>query len=177
MKIFLIYTLQMQMGALWKQNTYILQLMLESPLKAEYLHITVASGGLFESRVLTHCSCCWGLLWKQSTYIWSASEHIIWVDHKFSPKLRTVYVRNTSNAPKKGGPGKCLARFPLNTPPPTTVPVDFALHPPRNNLHTFVKLCASSSSFFYLLTSIIMVLFTYLHFSPNMTTQTRKIKI
>jgi len=30
------------------------------PVKAEHLHIAVATMGSFESRVLTHCSCCWG---------------------------------------------------------------------------------------------------------------------
>ena len=37
-------------------------------LKAEYLHITVVVEGPFESRVLTYCSCCWGPLWKESSY-------------------------------------------------------------------------------------------------------------
>ena len=36
--------------------------------KAEYFHIIVATGGPFESRVLTHCSCCFGPLQKRSTY-------------------------------------------------------------------------------------------------------------
>ena len=79
------------------------------PLKVEWLHFTVAVGGLwkaeyqhnafavgnfwklltvfiedtFESRVVTHCSCFWGTLSKQSTYLRSASHFIIWVDIKF----------------------------------------------------------------------------------------------
>jgi len=32
------------------------------------LHVTTAVGGTFESKLLTHCSCCWGSLWKQSSY-------------------------------------------------------------------------------------------------------------
>ena len=39
----------------------------EAPLRAEYLHIEIATGGPLESRVLAHCSCCWGTLLKLST--------------------------------------------------------------------------------------------------------------
>ena len=36
--------------------------------RVSYLHITVALRGPFESRVPTHCSCCWGHLREQSSY-------------------------------------------------------------------------------------------------------------
>jgi len=37
-------------------------------LKSEYIHITVAVGSPFASKVLTHYNCCWGPFQKQSTY-------------------------------------------------------------------------------------------------------------
>ena len=55
-------------GPLWKQATYILQLLLAGPFESMEFYITVAVGGPFESKVLIHYTCCWGPLWKHSTY-------------------------------------------------------------------------------------------------------------
>jgi len=42
-------------------TSLVLQLLVEAPLKAKHLHITFAiAEAPFESRVLTHYSCCWG---------------------------------------------------------------------------------------------------------------------
>jgi len=73
------------------------------PLKAEYLHIiTVTVGSPFESRVLTHYyNCCWGPLWKESTYLWSASECFIWVDNTFLTKMRKIYTWNNLRDPRQ----------------------------------------------------------------------------
>jgi len=38
-------------------------------LKARFLNITIAVGGSFESRVLTHYNCCWGLFESMKFYI------------------------------------------------------------------------------------------------------------
>jgi len=64
----------------------------------------------------THSSCCRGSLWKQSTYLWSVSEYIIWVDDVFHQKWETFTCETPQRSQWKGGPrGKCLAFLPLNT--------------------------------------------------------------
>jgi len=38
-------------------------------LKPRYSNITIAVGGPFESKVLTHYNCCWGLFESKEFYI------------------------------------------------------------------------------------------------------------
>jgi len=61
-------TLQMLLGSSLKARNFTLQLLLGASLKASYLHIAISVGGPCESKVLTHYNCCWGPIWKQSTY-------------------------------------------------------------------------------------------------------------
>ena len=77
----------------------------------------------FERRVLMHCSgcwgplrmqntstvtyynCCWGPFWKQSIYLWSASEYItsMWVDSTFFIKIdENLRAKHLEGALKKG---------------------------------------------------------------------------
>jgi len=71
-------------GSLWKESTSTLQFLLgplQWSLKAEYLQISVAVGGSFESKVLTYDLLC------STLYEWIM---------RFSPKIRKIYARNTS---------------------------------------------------------------------------------
>jgi len=93
---------------------------LQRSFKAEYLHNFVVLGGSFESRLPSNCSCCWGPLWKQSTYRLVSvggvfESRVLTYDLLcstlyewnivFSPNIRNIYTCNTSRgAPKKGGP-------------------------------------------------------------------------
>jgi len=43
-------------------------------LKARYLQIKIAAGGHFESKVLKHYNCCWGLFETKEFYIIIAVE-------------------------------------------------------------------------------------------------------
>jgi len=113
-------TLQVLLEALWKQITFKLQLLLEASLKAKYLYITVSVGEPFESRILTYDLLC------STLYGWITS---------FSPKIRKMYVRNTSRGPKNSGAwGKYLARIPLNTP----LLMRSGLHRPKVRIRTAV---------------------------------------
>jgi len=82
LKLFFICLLEMVVGPFWKYSANTLQLLLGSPFKGRYLHITidicVSFKGMelahytcywapFESKLLTHYNCCVGPLWKHST--------------------------------------------------------------------------------------------------------------
>jgi len=91
----------MLLGALWEQNTYTLQLLLGAPSKAKYLHTRVSVEGFLKSSARTHCSGYLGALWKQSTYLSSALEYIVWVDNTFFTKNEENFrAKHLEGAPK-----------------------------------------------------------------------------
>jgi len=55
-------------GNLFDSKEFYIAVTVVAPLKSRYLHITVVVWSPCESKLLTHCSCCQGPLWIQSTY-------------------------------------------------------------------------------------------------------------
>jgi len=82
---FFICSLKMVVRSLWKDGTCTLQLLLVATLNVRFLHIKVAAGGPFQSKVLTHYSCCWHLFESMKFYI------IIAVGDPFESKVLTHY--------------------------------------------------------------------------------------
>jgi len=46
--------IKIAVGGLFESKDFYITVTVEAPLKSRYLHITIAVGGPFESRVLTH---------------------------------------------------------------------------------------------------------------------------
>jgi len=84
-------------------------------LKAEYLRITVAVGGPFESRVPTHC--CW-VHFKIRVLTCDLLRSILyeWII-SFSSKMRKIYARNTSSGGLKRGERQVPRSLPLKSNP------------------------------------------------------------
>jgi len=69
-------------------------------MQAEYLHITAAVGGPFESRVLTYD------LLQSIVYEWLLS---------FSPKMRKIYARSTSSGGLERGDEASASPLPFKS--------------------------------------------------------------
>ena len=114
------YALQWLFGVTLKPEdlTYTLQLLL-GPLhkqKRKYLRITIAVEGPFESRVPTHCNCCWGPF---------LSRVLIRVDNTLFTKKEKLHAKHLEGAPEKRG----LRQVPRSPPLKPVVPKLFALWP------------------------------------------------
>jgi len=73
-------------------------------VKAEFTHYRVGWGP-FESIVSTHCSCCWGPLWRQSTWLWCGTKNITRIDNKFfTEDEENLRAKHLEEVPNKGGP-------------------------------------------------------------------------
>ena len=86
-------------------------------MKAEYLTITVAVGGPFETKVLMDYNCCWGPVESRALTCdllrSLLSERII---SFFTNNEENLREKHLDGGPKKGGRENCLARLPLNPP-------------------------------------------------------------
>jgi len=113
-------------GPLWKRRTYTSQLLLWSlavafgrPCKAEYLHITVAVGGPFESRVAyLHTAVALESPFEDRVLNYSVVRKILYERRiNFSPKWGIFMPEIPWGGSKqRGAQGKCLACLLLNTP-------------------------------------------------------------
>jgi len=86
------------------------------PCKAEYLHISVVVGGAFESRVAyLHIAVTLGGPFEGRVLHYDVVRKILYKRIiNFSPKMRNIYARNTLRKALKMG--RCLACLPLKTP-------------------------------------------------------------
>ena len=98
-------TFQLLLWSLWKQRTYAMQLLLGALVKQSTCTLQLLLGPRGkQSSLLTHCSCSWGALWRQSTELWCGSENIRWADNKFFTKNEEyLHANSLRGALKRGG--------------------------------------------------------------------------